>query len=62
MPGQLTNGLLFDIDSALPVAAVEREYDDIFCVATATSNFDGLVGSRRSEFLTLYQPIDIDRT
>lgn len=59
--GELSSGLLFDIDSALTVAAVEREYNDTFCVATATSNFDALVGSRRSEFLSLYRPSDVER-
>lgn len=54
----LTRGLLFDIDSALTVAAVEREYRDSFHVATATSNFDVFHVSGRCEF-ELYRPTDI---
>jgi hypothetical protein len=54
----LTRGLFFDIDSALTVAAVEREYRDSFHVATATSNFDTIHASRRCEF-ELFRPTDI---
>jgi hypothetical protein len=54
----LTRGLLFDIDSALTIAAFEREYRDSFHVATATSNFDVLHVSGRCEF-ELYRPTDI---
>jgi hypothetical protein len=54
----LTRGLVFDIDSALTVAAVEREYQDSFHVATATSNFDVLHVSGRCKF-ELHRPTDI---
>lgn len=47
---ELTRGLYFEIDSALSVAAVEREYGASFAVATATENFDHVDRAGRCQF------------